>query len=168
MTTKYWPDPTRYDTITTAWAIGVLPNAPLQFTLSSTEQPHWGYLTEASLSINPIYTFIMKIRILQQWVDRIERKKCFFIIGKSHVWELKGDVCSPAFHPGLSPMTSPLKYGPLLMEIPVSRVFIAASEPSVSAARTQTYTDIQAQGAARKSGPPINAVYYSPHFPDTT
>lgn len=166
MTTKSWPDPSRYDTITTAWAIGVLPNAPLQFTPSTTELPHSEYLT-VTLSFSKLHIYFHYEK--DMWDSRIMRgrKTCVFTKGKSHVWELKGYVCSPAFHPGLSPMTSPLKHGPLLMEIPVSRVFITALLQS-HLCQQLAHRHMQARGAARKSWPPITAIYYSPHFPDTT
>lgn len=70
MTTKYWPDPNGYDTITTACATAVLPNAATVHTGQKschTGAPDSNCLLHYSLSL---------------WVR-------VFMTGKSHVWSWK-------------------------------------------------------------------------------
>lgn len=57
MTTKYWPDPNRYDTITTACAIGVLPNAATVHT-GKTELPHSEHLT-VTVSLTTVHLYFL-------------------------------------------------------------------------------------------------------------
>lgn len=140
----------------------------LQFTLAKQSchtQSTWQSL---SLSLQSIYTFLTKRTILYKWLMREDTCICVYDRKISRVRAER--LC---LFPCVSPRPFPHDFTTKAWSAPdgdppVQCLSQFQSHLCQQHQHTQAPQTLQPQGAARKSGPPITALYYSPHFPDTT